>query len=209
MSVVIPLAHDPHASVQAVLPWYARGQLGDDEMQEVQEHLLRCAECRADLAAERPLQTLLSLPEAAPDSGGVESGLRQMRSRLDADAQAGRRTPRPVWWMGWGLGLQSVAVVLLLVLLMQSRSQMPAYLGMAAPSAPASAGAEALIMFKAEASEHSVRKLLQANGASIVGGPTESGAYLLRLSDSAQALPRLRADPIVNLVESLEPGVRR
>ena len=71
MSVVVPIEHDPHQAVQALLPWYARGQLDADEMNEVQAHLHSCPACRAEWEAERPLQTLLSLPAAAP-AGDVE-----------------------------------------------------------------------------------------------------------------------------------------
>ena len=141
MSVVVTMAHDPHACVQALLPWYARGQLGDDEMHEVQAHLLQCPECRAELEAERPMQALLSLPQAAPGGGGVEAGLIQMRARLNAGAQAGPAAPRPSRWLGWGLGLQGAAIALLLMLLVQSRTETPAYMGMAAPAAGAGTSA--------------------------------------------------------------------
>ncbi len=207
MSVVVPLEHDdPHVAVQALLPWYARGQLDADEMSEVQAHLLHCPACRAELEAERPLQTLLSLP-AAGRSGDMEAGLARMRARIKAQGHAGH-AGRPARWMVWALGAQGFAIAgLLAVLLLPRLEEAPAYKGLSA--APASATAEALVMFRPDASEQRIREVLQAHGASVVGGPTEAGAYQLRLSGGAQALPGLRAEPVVTLAEPLGPGAAR
>ena len=207
MSVVVPLEHDdPHVAVQALLPWYARGQLDADEMSEVQAHLLNCPACRAELEAERPLQTLLSLPATAP-AGDVESGLARMRARIKADA-APARAPR---WVAWALGGQGLAIAGLLAVLVLPRvmvmSEPAAYQGLSA--APQKATAEALIMFRPDASEQRIRELLQAHGAEVVGGPTEAGAYLLRLHGGNAALPQLRAESIVTLAEPLSPGAAR
>lgn len=207
MSVVVPMEHDSHVAVQGLLPWYARGQLGDEEMREVQAHLLQCPACRAELEAEQPLQALLSLPAVAPAVGDVESGLARMRARLNAEPLKVRaRVPR---WMGWTLGLQGCAIAVLLAWLILPRLEVeaPAYKGLSAPGP--SQQAEALIMFRADASEQRIREVLQAHGASIVGSQTESGAYRLRLPANAQALPALRAEPIVTLVESLQAGARQ
>jgi hypothetical protein len=49
--------------------------------------------------------------------------------------------------------------------------------------------------------------LLQAQGARVVAGPTETGAWLLRVD--ARGLAALRAAPIVQLAEPLQPGPAR
>jgi anti-sigma factor RsiW len=201
------MERDSHVAVQSLLPWYVRGQLGDDEMHEVQAHLQQCAVCRAELEGERAMQPLLSLLTAEPPSSDVDKGLAKMRARIKnkvSSATAPARVPR---WLGWTLGLQGGAIAALLVVLILPRLDEPTYKGLSA-QAP-SLGAEALIMFRGDASEQRIRELLQAHGASIIGGPTETGAYLLRLGKDEQALARLRADPVVTLVESLEPGARR
>jgi len=202
MSVVVPIEHDPHVAVQALLPWYARGQLDAEEMNEVQEHLLRCPACRAELEAERPLQTLMSLP-AVHAAGDVEAGWARMGARLRTETAPAR----PAGWMAWALGAQGCAIAVLLAVLALPHVQEPAYKGLSAASSGASA--EALIMFRPDASEQRIRELLQAHGAEVVGGPTESGAYRLRLSGGVQSLPALRAEPIVTLAESLGPGAAR
>lgn len=203
MSVVVPMEHDEHVAVQALLPWYARGQLDPAELRQVQQHLPRCAACRAELAAERPMQTLLDVAGALPEQGDVQAGLARLHARMQPERQAQPRTPR---WMPWALGLQGVAVAALLALWLQARVDAPDYQGLsAAGSAPVVA--DALVMFKPGASEQQLRELLRAQGAGIVAGPTETGAWLLRVD--ARWLAALRSAPIVQLAEPLQPGPPR
>ena len=211
MSVVVPLEHDdPHVAVQALLPWFARGQLDADEMSEVQAHLQTCAACRAEYEAERPLQTLMSLPATAPLGGDVEAGLAKMRARINKAEDPARKAQRPARWMAWALGAQGCAIAALLALLVLphlGEQEQPAYKGLSSPQQ--STAAEALIMFRPDASDQRIREVLQAHGAQIVGGPTESGAYRLHLDGGVQALPGLRNEAIVTLAESLGPGAAR
>jgi anti-sigma factor RsiW len=201
MSVVIPMEHDAHVAVQALLPWYARGQLGDDEMADVQRHLLHCQACRNELAAERPMQTLLDMAGAQPEGGDAEAGLARLHARMrPVAAQPTRR------WMPWALGAQGAACLLMLGLWLQARQDLPDYQGLSAAGA-APVAADALVMFKPGASEQALRQLLQAQGASVVAGPTETGAWLLRVD--ARGLAALRVAPIVALAEPLQPGPAR
>jgi len=200
MSVVIPMEHDEHAAVQALLPWYARGQLAGDETEQVQRHLMHCAACRNELAAEQPLQTLLNVAGSLPETGDVEAGLAKMHARMLPLKPKAAAAPR---WMPWALGLQGAACALLLGLWLHDRQAEPAYEGLSA-AGTAPVVADALVMFKPGTSEEAVRKLLQAQGASVVAGPTETGAWLLRVD--ARGLAQLRAAPIVRLAEPLQPG---
>lgn len=202
MSVVIPMAPDEHAAVQALLPWYARGQLDDAESLQVQQHLLQCTACRQELAAEQPLQALLNVAGAPAPVGDVEAGLARLHARL-APAATGRATPR---WVPWALGLQGAAVAVLLGVLIGTRSAEPAYEGLSA-AGTAPVVADALVMFKPGTSEQAVRELLRAEQAGIVAGPTETGAWLLRVD--ARGLAALRSAPIVALAEPLQPGASR
>jgi hypothetical protein len=196
------MEHDEHIAVQALLPWYARGQLGDEETGQVQRHLLQCQACRNELAAERPMQTLLNVADALPQGGDVEAGLAKLRAQLQPPAAAAR-APR---WMPWALGLQGAAVAMLLGLWLQARDDVPDYQGLSsAETAPVAA--DALVMFKPGTSERALRELLQAQGACIVAGPTETGAWLLRVEP--RGLVALRASPLVALAEPLQPGPAR
>jgi len=206
MNTVVSMEQDdPHSAVQGLLPWYARGQLDEADTRDVQEHLLQCAACRAELEAEGPMQAMLSLTATAPEHASVEAGLARMRKHMKAQASPVSRSR----WLPWALGLQGCAIaVLLTIVVVQMQVAPPAvYKGLASGEQPAKA--EALIMFRADASELSIRAVLQAHGATLVGGPTESGAYLLHLNASPKTLDSLRAESVVTLVESLGPGARR
>lgn len=200
MSVVIPMEHDEHAAVQALLPWYARGQLGEDETGQVQRHVLHCTACRNELAAEQPMQTLLNVAGTPLQGGDVEAGLAKMHALMQLAKPKPARAAR---WMPWALGLQGAAVALLLALVLAPRPDEPAYQGLSA-SGSVPVVADALVMFKPGTTEKAVRELLQAQGAGVVAGPTETGAWLLRVD--ARGLAALRTAPIVALAEPLQPG---
>lgn len=219
MSTVIAIERDPHATVQALLPWYARQQLDDAEMDEVRAHLADCPRCRAELETEQALRALLATapgPHRAAGDGAVEAGLARMRARIEAArpraAAAAPRAPATLpRWFGWLVGAQGGAIAALALLLVWPQLQAPTepgFRGLASAGA-AQPTAEALIMFKPGATEREIRAALQAGGASVVGGPTENGAWLLRLPREEQAralaLQRLRGAPGVALAESLEP----
>ncbi|MGQ3051632.1 MAG: zf-HC2 domain-containing protein [Roseateles sp.] len=200
MSVVIAMEHDEHAAVQALLPWYARGQLGDDEMAQVQQHLLHCAACRNELAAEQPMQTLMRAAGGQPEGGDVEAGLARMHALMEPARPVAAATPR---WVPWALGLQGAAIAVLLGLLLLPAQDAPDYRGLSA-AGTAPVVADALVMFKPGTGEQAVRELLQAQGAGVVAGPTETGAWLLRVD--ARGLATLRTAPIVAMAEPLQPG---
>jgi hypothetical protein len=203
MSVVIPMEHDEHATVQALLPWFARGQLGEAETATAQRHLLHCQLCRNELAAEQPLQTLLQAAAGA-EAGDVEAGLAKLHARMQPAARPSLKSSGR--WMPWALGAQGCAVALLLGLWLQARQDVPVYEGLSA-AGTAPVVADALVMFKPGTSEQALRELLKAQGASVVAGPTETGAWLLRVD--ARGLAALRVAPIVQLAEPLQPGPAR
>ncbi|MDM4765385.1 anti-sigma factor [Pelomonas sp. SE-A7] len=210
MSTVIPIDRDPHAAVLAQLPWYARGQLDDAEMQELQQHLLACPACRAELETEPPLRSLLAtMPLGEGRLGSADAGLARVMQRIQGNDKApnpARQGPR---WLVWTAGLQGGAIAMLLLMLVWTRIDPPAYRGLSGP-APATQ-AQALVIFGPEASERQMRAALQNAGMTLVGGPTESGAYVLRLpaTDQKAALERLRRQAGVQLAEALDPGSLR
>ena len=62
------------------------------------------------------------------------------------------------------------------------------------------------MMFRPETTLADARRLLQANGASILDGPNAAGAYLVALpvARPAQAIEALRRAPGVLLVERVD-----
>ena len=200
---ILPLDSDEHRAMQTLLPWYTNATLDDVERARVDAHLALCPRCQADVEFQRRLRgaTLAEPP------GEVERGWLALRSRLDAKPAGARRpVARAGWlatrWLPLALGLQTALVlVLATALLAPAREAEYRTLG----SAPGALAANALVVFRADATETEIRRALRACDARLVGGPTVTDAYLLRIPDlGARSLATLRAEPAVARVESLE-----
>lgn len=208
-----PSADAGHRALQDLLPWYAAGSLQEIEAARVQEHLRGCAACREDLAWQRKL-----LETEAPLPAGLdpERALARLMPRLDEAPAASHSPASPLthlpgllltWlrghggWQGWALAGQ-VAMICGFAVLALSRTESPAYQALGSGQA---ATPDVLVVFKPEARMQDVQRILQAEGAHIVGGPTVTGAYMLDVEAPRQArlLAALRADPSVELAESL------
>jgi len=209
---ILPLDSDEHRLAQELLPWFVNGTLDAAEGAQVEAHLAHCGRCQADAAAQAAIRA------ANVDAGlhaDVDGGWASLRGRLGAETAASSRrataTPPRRWWkqaLQLTVALQAAVVLVLAVALIgvSSRSEPFRALG----AAPAGAEANALAVFRADASERQMREALRAGGARIVGGPTVTDAYLLRLGDPGpDALARLRAQPGVVRVESLQGEAAR
>jgi hypothetical protein len=216
-----------HQALQDLLPWYASGALDQAEADRVQEHLPGCAACRADLAWQRKL---LETEGPLPAGLDPERALARLMPQLEhAAVPAAAATPAPlpgapttaaapagwagllrawiggVGWQGWAIGAQFAAIAVLAALQLMPRTEAPVYqaLGRGPASTP-----DLLVVFKPEARLQEVQRILQANGAQIIGGPTVTGAYMLDVEAGRQAglLAALRAAPSVETAESLTAG---
>jgi hypothetical protein len=145
----------------------------------------------------------------------VDRGWAALRKQLDADPSDARATASPLhslmshingWrlarWQPFLIGAQGALVLVLAAgLIVSTRQPEPFHALGAAPNATANA----LVVFKPDATESQIRAALRANDARLVGGPTVTDAYLLRVpAVDAKTLTRLRADRAVLRVESLE-----
>jgi len=198
----------PHDEAEELLPWYATGQLDATDRARVERHLYACAACREQLGVERRL-----IGEFQTTSPQIESGWARLRTRIEP--------PRPVpvakpsalaelWSILTRPAVATLAVAQLAfvvvsgsVLLSLSR---PDYHALG--SAPAPSTANAIVMFRADATQEDVRDALNLVGASIVGGPTAAGAYLIHVDPAKRqpALMRLQADDEVQLAQPLDGG---
>lgn len=206
-----------HMEAQQLLPWLANGTLANAELTRVQAHLEACAECRAELSM---LHTLRGAgPATAPDFD-VDSALARLMPQLDQPAPADTTTVPRSWrdrlaandhlWLRTGVALQFCVIVALGILLAKSPaapgSQSADYRALAATPAVRSS---MVVSFKPDTSEGEVRRILQAGGAHVVGGPTATGAWLLETDGApAKAAMILRAEPAVTFAESLGPAGR-
>jgi anti-sigma factor RsiW len=211
MGNIIRLSGDPHQETQHLLPWYANGTLDADEAATVEAHLAGCAECRADLATERALGV-----EVASMPIDVEQGWAAMRSRIEARDRAApspvvpirpRRTSffrRPVP-VGWALTAQAAAAILMVgATRLSGPAAQPLYHALG--STPVSAPGNVVVIFRPDTAEQDLRGALLRSGARLVGGPTASDAYVLRVADAERgaAIARLRSNGHVVLAEPID-----
>jgi len=217
---ILPLDSAEHLAMQQLLPWWVNGTLDAAEHARVDAHLADCPRCQADAAWQTRLRGAPAA--AAPLDGAVERDWAALRRRVaddraadhaEADAANPAAAPRPRlavpgWqraarWLPLALGLQAALVLALVVGLPLLLRPPEAYRALGA--APGAAAANALVVFNTDASEAQLRSALRASGARLLGGPTVTDAYLLQLS-GPEALQRLRAQPGVARVESLDAG---
>jgi anti-sigma factor RsiW len=196
-------AHDP---AEELLPWYATGQLDADERAQVERHLYSCAACREQLTLERRM-----IGEFQATSPQIESGWARLKARIDPP-RAARPPKPPIFAELWAIlsrpAVATLAAAQLAVIVVGGSAlyslTRPDYhvLG----SAPAPAVANAIVMFSGEAREGDVQRALNAAGASIVGGPTPAGAYLVRLDPAKRsaALASLQATSGVQLAQPID-----
>lgn len=208
MARIIRFNPDPHEETRVLLPWYVTGQLEEDERGLVEAHLGGCAACQAELRLEQRLaDAVAELPvdteqgwsalrerlETAPDRGG---GLRRLGRVLAAPGGAG-------WLIAAQIALALAAVSLVLPL-----ARPPSYHALGAVR-PAAVG-DVIVIFRPEARTEDLTRVLRANGARLVDGPTTADAYVLDVPLGARpaALVRLRADAAVTLAEPIDPANR-
>jgi anti-sigma factor RsiW len=204
--------HDPaqHEAADALLPWYAAGEIDARDRAAVETHLADCAECRRQLALERRL-----VDEFQAHSPDLDSGWARLRGRIEAPA-ARRAKIRDAWDEFWGLlsrpGIAALATAQVAFLVVGGAAlhslSRPAYHALG--SAPAPASGNALVMFRADATEQQIADTLRRSGATIVGGPTAADAFVLRVPAERRqaALARLQSAAIVKLAQPIDGGIR-
>lgn len=196
----------PHDEAEELLPWYATGQLDSAERARVERHLYSCAACREQLTLERRL-----IGEFQATSPQIESGWARLRARIEPPRPAQQPNPSVLAEL-WsilsrpavaGLAVAQLAFLIVAASVLLSLSR-PDYRALG--SDPAPAAANVIVMFRAEATQGDVRHALDAAGASVVGGPTAAGAYLLHVDPATRkaALDKLDADRNVQLAQPVD-----
>lgn len=199
---------DEHREAEELLPWYATGQLDAADRTLVDSHLASCAACQRQVAMERRL--IDEFHELVPE---MDSGWARIRDRIDPRARVpGPRLRLQEFWASLGQAFRQPIVATLATaqiafvvvagsLLMLSR---PAYQALGSGSAPANANA--IIMFRADATDEDMRSALRNASASMVAGPTSAGAWLLHVDPARrqQALAKLRSNEEVQLAEAID-----
>jgi anti-sigma-K factor RskA len=198
-----------HEAADALLPWYATGEIDAHDRAVVETHLAGCAKCRQQLALERGL-----VDEFQAHSPEVDSGWARLRARIESPAARARKI-REAWDEFRGLlrrpGIAALATAQVAILVVGGATlhslSRPAYHALAAP-APASGNV--LVMFRADATEQQIADALRSGGATIVEGPTAADAFLVRVPAERRraALARLQSAGIVTLAQPIDGSSR-
>lgn len=200
---------DTHEAIEMLLPWYVNGTLDAEELGQVDRHLDGCAACRGLLAEERQLKMAVAgLPFASPrfTMPTVVAPRRPTLARRSwhlTRSTLSRWQRQPVRVAGFVAA--QAAMLGAVFVLAQPVARPDTTFRMLSTAAPASRP-NAIIIFRPETPEADFRRLLVSARASVVGGPTVSGSYLLRIAANERdaALSRLRNQPQVILVQPLD-----
>ena len=197
---------NPHQEAEELLPWYATGQLDAEEEAIVEQHLSSCAHCRRQLAFEHRM-----VDEFAVSSPEADEGWERLKRRLhDQPTEARRRSrfrnsirttfTRPAFA---AIAAAQLAFLAIAGTLLFSLSQ-PSYRALS--SAPPPQSANVIVMFRGDTTESQFRALLDGNGATLVGGPTTTDAYLLRVAPASRSavIAKLQADRHVVMAQPID-----
>jgi anti-sigma factor RsiW len=210
MAEIIRLRGSPHDEVQELLPWLVNGTLAADEVARVEAHLAGCAECRAELDAERRLSMeVASLPIDA------DAAWEAMERRITAEPSIRVHPSRSLWRkrvpLGWAVAspfAAAAAVALVLVNVGTTRPLDQQYRALGA--AEMAQTANLVVQFEPKAQVRDMQAVLSGVNARLVDGPTDTGAYLLRVDQGKRelALKRLRDNDMIALAEPIDGASR-
>ena len=208
---IISLHGDLHDDACALLPWYVTGRLDAEDAARVEAHLPLCAQCQADLAAERRLQAALGQVNEPP--GDADAGFAALSARLTPRrskpfVRMGQQWHDSAPWLRWAVAAELLLLVVGAAAMMAVH---PAKVSTAAQyrtlgAAPEPASANIVVVFKPDTRESDLRQTLRDSHARLVGGPTAADAYLLHVDglQRAAAVEHLRHQGTIVLAEPID-----
>jgi hypothetical protein len=200
-----PRIPDTHAEAWNLLPWLATGRMQPADREWVEAHVHGCAECRAELAAQRTVAAQMRVageqPAAAISSQRADEqrSFDKLWSRIEAAEAAtlpvastasvpvARGASRTVRWLAAAVIVQGVGLALFGFNALRAPSGGNDFQTVT-QTAPVRADAPSLsIVFAPDASIDSINTLLTHQGLTLVSGPGLSGNFTAALSTDAVA----------------------
>jgi hypothetical protein len=199
-----PRIPDTHAEAWDLLPWLANGRIAATDREWVEAHVQSCAECRAELAAQRKVATDLRAAGDAPAAalGEEQRSFDKLWSRIEASEaatvagqQSGQpaavgktRSARTVRWLAAAVIVQGFGLALFGVQALRSADDAAPGIRTVTSEVPVRGDApQVSLVFSPGASIESINTLLTHQGLSIVAGPGRSGNFTAALSADAVA----------------------
>jgi anti-sigma factor RsiW len=202
-----------------LLPWYVTGRLVAADVERVEQHLERCAICRADVTHERGLRA--SIKADARIEYAPQAGLAKTLARIDelgrdapstAPTSVGRpRASRRVQWLAAAVVVQAVGIAVLGGVLASHRSAdaaRPTYATLSSADGLVPGRGHLRAVFAPGVTLADLKDALSARQLTIVRGPSDAGVYTLASTDSGASpaalestIASLRTDSRVLFVE--------
>ena len=197
-----PRLPDTHAEAWALLPWLANGRIAAADREWVDAHVQTCAECRAELAAQRMIATQLRDEAATTPASDEQRSFDKLWARIEASESAtvpaagtggggGFRASRPVRWLAAAVIVQAVGLgVLGFGALSGNDGADDRFVTVTREDPRAATRIDAptvRVVFAPQASIETINTLLAHQGLEIVGGPGTQGNYTAALTADAVA----------------------
>ena len=199
-----PRIPDTHAEAWALLPWLANGRIAGAEREWVEAHVNNCAECRAELAAQRTISSGMRDDAGATPAAASEEqrSFDKLWARIEASESAslpatgtgsggGSRTSRTVRWLAAAVVVQAVGLgVLGFSSLSGGGSGADRFETVTREDPRTGARVQAptvRVVFAPQASIETINTLLAHQGLEIVAGPGTQGNFTAALSADAVA----------------------
>jgi len=221
-----PRIPDTHAEAWALLPWLANGRIAPEDREWVEAHVQDCAECRAELAAQRMVASHVTSDQAnspLPASSDEQKSFNKLWARIEAAESASKtatgtmgapvpvpRSSRTVRWLAAAVVVQAIGLGILVATL--RGNSVDASMRTVTDVSPRLNAPAVRLVFSPDASVDSVKTLLIHQGLSIVAGPGDAGNFTAELSvdavasgASAESVAQvLKKDPHVSFAEPVK-----
>ena len=194
---------DTHAEAWALLPWLANGRISAEDREWVEAHGQDCAECRAELAAQRLVAARMNRDEASapyPQGSDEQRSFNKLWARIEAAESAAMpatgttgaavqvpRSSRTVRWLAAAVVVQAIGLGVLGLTLRGNTADSPEIYKTVSNPEPRLNAPAVRVVFAPGAPMSSVNTLLTHQGLSIVGGPGAAGNFTAELSADAVA----------------------
>jgi Putative zinc-finger len=215
-----PRIPDTHAEASSLLPWLANGRIAPDEREWVEAHVQSCAQCRAELAAQRVVAAQMSRDGAASPADAAtdeQRSFNKLMARIEASESASNtatgtmgaavpvpRSSRTVRWLAAAVIVQAIGLGIFGMNSLGSTQRAPDFTTVTTVEKRMPSPAVRLV-FQPDASVAMVNTLLTHQGLVIVGGPGISGNFTAELT--ADAVAKGATAESVAAVMSKDPNV--
>ena len=190
---------DTHSEAWAMLPWLANGRLSAEEREWVEAHVNGCADCRAELAAQRQIANEMIHADAAPAAASADEqrSFNKLWARIEAAesaaptsapqaAASGSRSSRSVRWLAAAVVVQAIGLGVIGVTAL-NRAPSPDFKTVAKVEPLRSNAPAVRLVFQPNTSIGTVNTLLIHQGLTLVEGPGDAGNFRAELSADAVA----------------------